>query len=155
VVPTRRIGSESLPSHAKHANYLNSIIAHTEAAALGADDALLLGVEGNLAEASSANLFLVNGARILTPDLKTGILPGCTRAFVLELCVANGLSADEARLDPNVLDDVEEVFLTNSVAGIVPVRAVDHRGYAAPGPVTLMLMDLYRRGVEAELGPDF
>jgi branched-chain amino acid aminotransferase len=151
VVPTRRIGSESLPAHAKHSNYLNSVLAHTEAQAVGADDALMLGVDGSLAECSGSNLFLVNGARILTPDLKTGILPGCTRAFVLDLCAANGLSADQARLDPGVLDDVEEVFVTNSVSGIVPVLAVDHREYTAPGPVTLMLQDLYRRGVEAEL----
>lgn len=149
-VRTRRVSGEALPAHAKHANYLNSILAYAEANEAGADEALMLDSHGKIGECSSANIFLVNGSRILTPDLKTGILPGCARAFVLELCASNGFEADEARLDPRVLDDVEEVFVTNSVLEIAPVRGVDHREYPVPGPVTLMLQELYRRGVAIE-----
>ena len=149
-VRTRRISGEALPAHAKHANYLNSILACAEANEAGADDALLLDSFGKIGECSGANIFLVNGARVLTPDLKTGILPGCARAFVLELCGSNGLDADEVRLDPSVLDDVEEVFVTNSVLEIAPVCGVDYREYRVTGPVTSMLQELYRQGVEVE-----
>ena len=149
-VRTRRISGEALPAHAKHANYLNSILACAEANEAGADDALLLDSFGKIGECSGANIFLVNGARVLTPDLKTGILPGCARAFVLELCASNGLEADEVRLDPSVLDDVEEVFVTNSVLEVAPVCRVDYREYRVTGPVTSMLQELYRQGVEVE-----
>lgn len=155
IVNTRRVSGRALPTHAKHANYLNAILAHAEATAAGADDGLLLDSSGKVAECTGSNIFLVNGARLLTPDLKTGILPGITRELVLEICASNGFSADQARIDPAVLDDVEEVFITNSVSELVPVRAVDGRAYPVPGPVTAMLQDLYRRAVEAEMrGPE-
>jgi len=151
IVSTRRVNADALPVHAKHANYLNSILAHAEAVESGADDALLLSANGRLAECSGSNLFLVNGSRILTPDLKTGILPGCARAVVLELCGRNRLSADQARLDPAVLHEVEEVFITNSVTGIVPVASVDGRAFDSPGPVTSILTAAYDRLVDQEL----
>ncbi len=151
VVGTRRVSGDALPAAAKHANYLNSILAYGQAQAGGADDALLLNADGDLAECAGANLFLVSGGRVRTPDVETGILPGCARAFVVELCRGHGLELDEARLKPEALDDADEVFVTNSVWEVVPVRRVDHREYPAPGPMTLTLAGLYRRGVEAEI----
>ncbi len=151
VVETRRVRGDALPAGAKHANYLNSILAYRQAQVGGADDALLLNSDGDLAECASSNLFLVSRGRVRTPDVGCGILPGCARALILELCGGHGLEFDEARLDPSALDSADEVFVTNSVWEVVPVRAVDDREYHAPGPTTRTLAELYRRGVEAEI----
>jgi branched-chain amino acid aminotransferase len=144
VVGTRRVSGRALPSAAKHANYLNSILAHTEAVESGADEALLLAGSGEIAECSGANVFLVEESRVLTPHLDAGILPGCARASVLDLCHRHGIPAGEQRLEPEALDRAHEVFVTNSVVEILPVRSIGDRRFAVPGPVTGRLMDLYR-----------
>jgi branched-chain amino acid aminotransferase len=145
VVSTRKVSSDALPASAKHANYLNSILAHTEAVASGADDALLLTSDQMLAECSGANIFLVRKGQVRTPDLDTGILPGIARGLTLELCDANGIACRQARLGVAELDWADEIFTTNSVTEIVPVHAVNGREFSVPGPLTLRLRGLYRQ----------
>ena len=152
IVKTRRIAPDALPSQAKHANYLNSILAHTEAVAAGADDALLLTSNQMLTECSGSNLFVVHHGRVSTPDLETGILGGIARGVVQELCVASNIGYEESRLGVSVLDDAEEVFITNSVTEIVPVQSIDGRGFGSPGPVTARIQDLFRNIVRLECG---
>lgn len=152
VVKTRKVSSEAIPAGVKHANYLNSILAFAEAVDRGFDDALLLGAGGEIAECSSANVFLVSNSFVRTPGLGADILPGCARAHVLELCRQSGIRAEETRLVRVELDAAEEVFVTNSVVEILPVRAIDGRRFTAPGPMTSRLIDLYRASVVADSG---
>jgi len=143
IVPTLRVDPGALPSGAKHANYLNSILAHHEAVAGGADEALLLAGDGRLTECAGANLFLVTGGVVRTPDPGSGILPGCARSLVLELCRVRGIQTEQGRLDEADLEAADEVFATNSVWEVVGVRSVGDREYGDPGPVTRVLQQAY------------
>lgn len=114
--------------------------ARIEARGAGADDALFLTIDGHLSEATSANLFLVVGDRLLTPSLASAILPGTTRDWILEWGRRVGLQVAEALLAPEDLAAADEAFLSSSVAGILPVTRYDGQpigGTGRPGAWTL------------------
>jgi branched-chain amino acid aminotransferase len=134
----RRPGPDVLDPRVKSLNYLNSVLAKLEARQRGADEALLLNAAGNVAEASVANVFVVQGGELATPPPTDGALAGITRASVLELAPGLGVRARERSLGRVDLFGAEEVFLTGTGVGIVAVRSLDGRpiGGAPPGPVT-------------------
>jgi branched-chain amino acid aminotransferase len=115
------------------------VFARLEARAAGADDALFLTVDGHLSEATSANVFLVRGGRLATPDAASAILPGTTREWLLRWAREVGLQPAEARLRPEDLAAADEAFLSSSVAGVLPVTRYDGEpvGDGRPGPWTL------------------
>ena len=78
-----------------------------------------------------------------TPALATGLLPGITRQRLMDLAAAAGILVVEGDLGPEDVRGADEVFLTSSIRGVLPVRQVDDRAIAAPGPVTARLMQLY------------
>ena len=112
------------------------VYARLEADRAGADDALLLTLDGHVSEASAANLFVLTGDRLTTPPLSAAILGGTTRTWLLNHAERLGLSASEVDLEPTDVLQADEAFLTGSVAGIVPVVALDGRpvGSGRPGP---------------------
>ncbi|MBI4294891.1 MAG: aminotransferase class IV [Chloroflexi bacterium] len=134
--------------------YIDSVLARRQARAAGADEALLLNEKGLLAEASTSNLFLVEGSLLLTPRDEDGALAGITRAAVFELSPALGLSAAQASLMPSGLAAASEVFVTSSLIEIMPLVRVDDKtiGSGAPGPVTQRLAEAYREMVKRETG---
>lgn len=137
---------------AKHAgHYGRAFLALREAEASGHDDALFLGDDGNLAEATGANLFIVRDGRLYTPPETQPILAGITRATVLALADEAGVEAREAPIPRHHLLAADEVFLANSAAELRPVREIEGRTLPAPGPVTARLADLYRAAVRGEL----
>jgi branched-chain amino acid aminotransferase len=127
-------------------------MAQAEARAAGADEALFLDTAGHLAEGAASNLFLVAGGALWTPPLSCGVLPGITRAVVIELAAAAGIPVREEPLAPAALRDATEAFLTSSLRELVPVVAIgdDPVGDGRPGPLTLRLLELYRRQVCAD-----
>ncbi len=135
----RRPAPDVLDPRVKSLNYLNNALAKLEARQRGADDALLLNGAGAVAEASVANVFAWLGGELLTPPATDGALEGITRATVLELAGSLGLPARERTLGRFDLLAADEVFLTGSGAGLVPVRSLDARpigvGEGSPGPV--------------------
>jgi len=149
IASVRQNADSPLPRH-KTLNYLANLVARTEAREQGADEAILLNTRGEVAEAASSNLFLLSGGRLITPSLEANILPGITRRVVLRLAEAAGCATEERTVGPDELGRADEVFLTNSIVGIVPVRAIDGRpvGSGAPGPTTRKLHAAYRGEVE-------
>ncbi|OIR09048.1 D-alanine aminotransferase [mine drainage metagenome] len=125
-------------SRFKTLNYIDNLLARREAAARGADDALLLNSQGRLAESTIANLFLVIDGAVLTPPVADGALPGVMRADVIDR-----LGAGTAPLHPADLAVASEAFLTNA-AGIRALVMVDGHaiGGGHPGPVTTRLKGL-------------
>jgi branched-chain amino acid aminotransferase len=118
------------------------VYAQIEAHQSGADDALFVTTDGNLAEATSASLFLVEGAGLATPSLDCGILVSTTREWVISVGGPGlGLAVRQDHLTPNDLFVADEAFLASSVAGIVPITSVDGRpiGSGTPGVWTLRL----------------
>jgi branched-chain amino acid aminotransferase len=112
----------------KSANKLPQILARAEAEERGADEALLLNADGDVAEASASNLFWIEGGQVFTPPVSDGALPGVTRAVLLDLCREHGVSAVERSISRAALLGAEGVFLTNSTAGIVTVAELDAQG---------------------------
>ncbi len=151
-VVTQRLDEQRPLREAKTANYLTLLLALREARAAGCDDALLINHRGHVAEAATANLFAVAVGTLVTPPLDDGPLPGITREAVLECAAAIELPAVERSQTLEQLLEASELFITNSVVGVRPVRAVDGRwsARACPGPVTSALDAAYRRLVRTE-----
>jgi len=133
-VSWRRPAPDAIDPRVKSLNYLNNALAKLEARRRGADEALLLNAAGTIAEASVANVFALRGRTLATPPPSDGCLEGITRRTVLELAPALGLVAVERSLSRSDLLGADEVFLTGTGAGIVPVRSFDGEAIGARAP---------------------
>jgi len=144
---TRRDPVYATSHEVKSLNYLNSILAKLEAIAAGADDAVMLDSRGFVSEATAANIFIARGGSLATPPVTAGILPGITRAVVMELARGAGIPLQERDITPTELLTSDEAFLTGTGAEIVPVAAVSgvRIGSAVPGPLTRRIMELFDR----------
>lgn len=139
-----RKAPRSVDAAVKSLNYLDGILAKMQANAAGAGDALMLDAQGYVAEATGTNVFCVTGGVLRTPTL-TAALPGITRKTVLDLAEADGIPTRVEVLTPGELYLADEVFLTGTAAGIVPIDSIDGRPLPdAPGTVTKRLDDAYR-----------
>ncbi len=136
--PWRR-NEHSPLSGLKSTSYAENALALAWAQEHGATEALLLNTAGHLCEGATSNLFLVHGGTLLTPPLSSGCLPGVTRSLILDLCPQLGLTCVEKPLAQADLTSAEEIFLTNSLRGILPVARADKLPFQAPGPLTAQL----------------
>jgi branched-chain amino acid aminotransferase len=109
----------------KSTNKLIHVLARAEADAFGADEALLINANGELAEGTSCNLFWIQGDAIYTPTIESGALPGITRNLVLELCSKLSIATNEVAAKPEVLFKADGVFLSHTTMGIVEIDEVD------------------------------
>ena len=125
-------------------HYLNSVLAQAEVARNGYDEALLLDVDGLVAEGSGENIFIVRRGRIFTPDL-TSALEGITRETVITLARDAGCEVREKRITRDEVYCADEAFFTGTAAEVTPIREVDDRpiGNGARGPVTKLLQDAF------------
>jgi aminodeoxychorismate lyase len=114
----------------KTCNKLPQILARTEADAAGADEALLLSTDGYVVEGASSNLFWIDDNTVCTSPLASGVLPGVTRAVVLEICQTCGLAVREANVNPDRLRSAKGVFLSLSSRGIVEGLLLDGKALA-------------------------
>ena len=121
----RRPASDVLDPRIKSLNYLNNVLAKGEARRQGADDALLLNAQGHVAEASVANVFVVQRGTLLTPPTTDGCLDGITRASVIECARELSVPCIERTLSRMDLFAADEVFVTGTGAGIVRVAKLD------------------------------
>ena len=116
----------SLPLRGKISGaYITSSLAKTEAVQSGFDEALLLNSRGKISEASGMNLFLVRDGELITPGVDQDILEGITRASVIELAKAMGITVVERAVDKTELFIADEVFLTGTAAKITPIRQIE------------------------------
>lgn len=146
-----------LPTASKHANYLASILAFDDAHANGADEALLRTPNGDVSEGAYSNLFFVVEDTLITPPLSDGPLAGIARACMLDLAPKIGLSVAERSVSGSSLAAVDEVFMTNSLIGIAPVRGIaDKDGttidFQTPGPMTQRMSAAYADLVHEQTG---
>ena len=150
----RKTPTASLESRVKSNNYLNGILARFEAIDAGVDEAILLDVEGRVTEGSGDNLFAVVGDRVLTPPA-INILEGITREAILGLAPRAGLRSEVRELTPYDLYTADEVFLTSTVVGVMPIVELDGRviGAGAAGPSARRLQVLYEELLVAEGTP--
>ena len=120
--------------------YANSILANQEAIDDGYDEALLLDVDGFVAEGAGENLFIVKNNKIYEPEL-TSALMGITRDTVITLANAAGISVESRRLTRDDVYTADEAFFTGTAAEVTPIRELDRRtiGEGTRGPVTELI----------------
>jgi branched-chain amino acid aminotransferase len=118
-----------------------------EAFRRGGYEGVMRNYKGELAECTQSNLFIVKNGAALTPPLDAGLLPGITREFLFEVGAGAGIPVREQVLHDADLLDADESFLTSTTREVVPIVQVDDKsiGSGKPGPVTLALLDAYRR----------
>jgi branched-chain amino acid aminotransferase len=135
----------ALPARIKSLNYLNNILAKIEGTDAGTVEALMLNHNGEVAECTGDNIFIVKKGVLKTPGCDAGILEGITRNVVLKLAQDAGIAVQECTLIRHDLYVADEMFLTGTAAEIVPVVSLDGRriGDGKPGPVTRQLLELF------------
>ena len=151
IVDVHKIGARSLDPSLKTGNYLNSIQALRQATDSQASDAIMCSPQGQVAEGATSNVFMVRGGALLTPSLATGLLEGITRALVIRLAAELGITCSEATIWPDELRAADEVFLTSSVRGPMPVTTLDGQpvGVGGVGAVTGRIMTRYQAYIDA------
>ena len=112
-------------------SYATNVAAEAEAKRRGADDAVLVDLDGTVLEGPVTNVWWREGTRLLTPALELGILAGETRSALLELASSLGYETEEGIYRLDRLLGAEEAFTSSSVREVMPVAAVDERAYAS------------------------
>lgn len=140
ITSTHRVPAADALASFKTGNKLLQIMARVEAKAQGADEALLLNSNGEVAEAAGANLFWVYREKVCTVPTGRGVLPGITRAVVLEICQNLNLPTNKRVIKRSALHECDALFLTQSVLGIVEVATLD----GEPVPQSPIVEQLHR-----------
>ena len=140
----RRISPAGLIPHAKASGqYLNSILAKTESANAGYEEAILLDERGFVCEGSGENIFLVIEGKIVTPPPVASILDGISRKSVMQIAGDLGYPVVERDVARAELYMADEIFLTGTAAELVPVRSVDDHDLGEPGETTRVIQAKY------------
>ena len=162
IADTRRVPDAALPSRAKTHNYLNGILARIDGRDTEGrdadpdrdggrepvDEAIMLDVDDALTEGATSNLFLVEDGVLRTPSLEGPVLPGVTRAVVLDLARESGVPIEEGTYTVDVLLGADEAFFTNTTWELRPIASVDGTALGG-GPVTEALRRAFDERVAA------
>jgi branched-chain amino acid aminotransferase len=146
IAKTVRVSANMLDPCIKSLNYLNNICAKIEAIDAGVAEAIMLNVQGNVAECTGDNIFIVKDGEIITPDTRSGILVGVTRGVVMKLAREIGLTVTERTVTPADLQSADECFLTGTAAEVISVTKIDETviGDGKPGAITGKLLAAFR-----------
>jgi branched-chain amino acid aminotransferase len=118
----------------------------------GYDDALLTNEKDKLAECTSANIFLIQNGRVLTPALSSGCLAGITREILLEVVPAAGIEVREADLTTEDLAKAQEVFISSTTREVAPINFISPQwNFPAPGPLTVRIAEIFKHHVQSWL----
>jgi branched-chain amino acid aminotransferase len=149
IVPMMRATKGGLDPRIKSSNLLTNLMALREAQRQKAYEAILLNPDGDVAEGSMSNVFLVARSVIRTPPLSAGILEGITRELLIEVAREKGFPVEERGFKPEELFRADEAFITASARQIVPIVQVGKNriGNGKPGPVTRALIAAYKEKV--------
>lgn len=142
----QRTPDNSMPSRAKiNGSYINASLMKNEAIVNGYDEAIALDQHGHVTEGTVANLFIVRGNTLITPDESTDLLEGITRATVLQLAKDSGIQIQTRTVDRSELYIADEVFMCGSSAKITPVLSIDRRpvNNQTIGTITTQLSEQY------------
>jgi branched-chain amino acid aminotransferase len=141
-----RNSCRALDPNIKSGNYLNNILAYTEAKQKGSWDAIMLNSQGFVTEATVSNIWIVKKDEFITPPLTAGILAGITRKTLMEIAGKHGLKVIERDFTADELHSADECFLSSATREVVPIVTVDDKpvGNGKPGAHTMALLKLYR-----------
>jgi branched-chain amino acid aminotransferase len=146
VSPWRKFQPQMMPTTAKACGqYVNSVLAIRDAIGRGFAEAILLDVDGRIAEGSGENLFIVRRDQLFTNDASHSILPGITRDTVLRIANDLGYSIRVEALGIQDLLEADEAFFTGTAVEVTPIRELDGKsiGRLTPGPVTAEIQRVF------------
>jgi branched-chain amino acid aminotransferase len=146
VANTRRNLVDAINPKIKSLNFLNNIFAKVEAIERGAYEAIMLNVDGVIAEGTVSNIFFVKENVLCTPAPEVGVLDGITRELVISIAKKSGVRVNEGRFYPSDLFTASEVFFTNTTSEIMPVSQVESVSFKV-GEVAKSLHALYKEEV--------
>ena len=152
IVSVLRNDKKATDPSAKSGNYLNNVMALAEAKRLGAMDAIMVNRDGNITEGSTFNIWAIKDGKIHTPPVKSGLLKGITRSKVLDICKRDGLPFDLNDFTPEFILNADEVFISSSTKGIMPVKKINYQLYGESikdWTLTNKLMKLYEELVNS------
>jgi branched-chain amino acid aminotransferase len=142
----------ALSPRVKSLNYLNNIMAKIEGTDAGTVEALMLNHNGEVAECTGDNIFIIKRGVLKTPQPDAGILEGITRNAVMRLARGAGIPVEECVMTRHDIFTADECFLTGTAAEVIAVTSLDGRqiGTGKPGPITEKLLDLFRKLTRGE-----
>ena len=143
ITSAHRIPAGDALASFKTTSKILNVLARAEAEAQGADEALLLNTNGEVAETAGGNIFWIYHDTVCTVPTGRGVLPGITRAVVLEICQSLGLAVNKRIIKPEQLRKAEGIFVTQSALGVIPVAAFDGQP-VAPSLLTEQLAGAYQ-----------
>ncbi len=141
-----RTGDNMMPSRAKvNGSYINASLMKNEAIQGGYDEAIALDSLGHVAEGTVANIFIVRGGQLITPDTSTDILEGITRDSIIQIAAELDIPVIERAIDRTELYIADEALFVGSSARVTPIISIDKRtiGGGQPGPITQRLTRHY------------
>ena len=147
-VHAKKVGMQRVPGPLNHAkvcgNYYHSTLAKLESMDKGGDEAIMLDTEGNVAEGSGENIFMVKKNMLITPTDRS-VLPGITRRSVMKIAQDKGYFVKEDQFTIEELYEADEAFFTGTAAELTPISFVDDKplGEGKRGPVTKELQDAF------------
>ena len=155
ICPFRQSKHDPLAGH-KTINYLPRLMAMRSAQKLNCGEALWFTPENLLAEGCISNVFVVRGGALYTPPLDTPVLPGVSRAVILEIAAERSIAAEEKPLNINDVLDADEVILCNSSLQVIPVCRIEKKeiGDGTPGAVARRLREWFIDKVKGELNTE-
>ncbi len=142
----RRANPDVNCQQVKSLNYLNSISAKIECVQQGAGEAIMLNSNGNVAECTGDNIFLVKDGVVMTPPLTEGALGGITRHAVMDICEELGIPCEERVINRFDVIRADECFLTGTAAEVIAATSLDGRtiGSGVAGPITKRILARYQ-----------
>lgn len=150
----RKVSDAAMPTKAKTGGfYVNSALATTEARQNGYDEALLMDDQGNIVEASIANLFVVYRGEVIMPEVGSAMLEGITRRTIIEFLEEEGIKVKSERIDRSMLYACEELILTGTAVQVAFGQSVDGRMIAsnkAPGPICQLLRKKFDQVIQGK-----
>ncbi|MEM9433616.1 MAG: aminotransferase class IV [Pseudomonadota bacterium] len=143
ITPVVRIPPQSVDPTLKNYHWLDLVKGLYAAYDAGADTAMLIDSEGNLSEGPGFNIFVVTDGKIMTPD--HSVLHGITRQSIFDICSAKRIACLAGKISPMMLRQADEVFITSTAGGVMPVTQIDAApiGPGTPGPMTKQITESY------------
>lgn len=143
----RRANPDVHCQQVKSLNYLNSISAKIECVQQGAGEALMLNQQGNVAECTGDNIFIIKNGTVYTPPITDGALGGITRHAVMDICAELGIPCVEKTMNRFNVINADECFLTGTAAEVIAATSLDGRkiGTGSAGPITKRILTRYQQ----------
>ncbi len=151
IVSILRNDARSTNPSAKSGNYLNNVLAVSEAKKLQFDDALMENRNGFITEGSSFNIWFIKNGIIHTPPAESGLLKGITREKLIELCNKNKIPLKIENFTANELKQAQTVFITSSTRGIMPVSIIDEHKFNIDFNFIERLQKLYKELIKKSI----